>query len=167
MVAKSPNRYLEQLRVLVDHNVEFIIVGGVAAILEGAPISTFDLDIVFRRSDQNNARLAAALQQVNARYKDPAGRHITPDVGKLETIHINLLDTDLGDLDVLSQIRGDLDYRELLDRMVVYEVAGLRLQVANLETVIEAKELANREKDRAALPILRRTLEVKRAQEGL
>ncbi len=57
MVAKSPNRYLDQLRVLVGHEVEFIVVGGVAAILEGAPISTFDLDIVYRRSDENNARL--------------------------------------------------------------------------------------------------------------
>ena len=166
MGAKSPNRYLEQLKVLVDHDVEFVVVGGVAAILEGAPISTFDLDIVYRRSPENNARLADALEKVNARYRDPAGRHIVPDTLKLETININLLDTDLGDLDVLSQIRGDLGYEELRDRIVVYEVAGSRLQVANLETVIESKELANRDKDRATLPILRRTLEVKKAQEG-
>ncbi len=46
--------------------------------------------------------------------------------------------------------------------MVEYEVADLRLKVANLETVIESKELA----DRATLPILRRTLEVKAAQES-
>lgn len=166
MAAKSANRYLEQLRVLVGCGVEFIVVGGVAAILEGAPISTFDLDIVFRRSDENNERLAAALRQVNARYRDPAGRHIVPDAEKLATVDVNLLDTDLGDLDALVRIRGDLGYQALLDRVVEYEVADLRLKVANLETVIESKEHANRDKDHATLPLLRRTLAVKTAREG-
>ena len=152
--------------MLVDNGVDFIVVGGVAAILEGAPISTFDLDVVYRRSAGNNARLANALRLINARYKDPAGRHIVPDEMKLATININLLETDLGDLDVLVRIRGDLGYEELLQRIVEYEVAEMHLKVANLETVIESKELAGRDKDRAALPILRRTLEVKRAQES-
>jgi len=151
--------------VLSDHEVEFIVVGGVAAILEGAPISTFDLDIVFRRSPENNLRLAAALREVNALYRDPAGRHIVPDAAKLDTIKVNLLATDLGDLDVLERIRGDLGYEQLLGRIVEYEIAELRLLVANLETVIESKELANREKDRATLPILRRTLEVRKARQ--
>ena len=158
-------RFLDILTLLARHEVEFIVVGGVAAILEGAPVSTFDLDIVYRRSDENNARLAAALGEINARYEDPAGRHIVPDETHLATINVNLLKTDLGDLDVLRRIRGDLGYEELLDRMVEYEVADLRLQVADLETVIESKEFADRDKDRAALPILRRTLEVKKAQE--
>ncbi len=159
-------RFLDILTALTRNDVEFVVVGGVAAILEGAPISTFDLDVVYRRSATNNARLATALRQVNARYKDLAGRHIVPDATKLATVDVNLLVTDLGDLDVLHHIRGDLDYEELLERTVEYEVADLHLQVANLETVIESKELADRDKDRAALPILRRTLEVKRAREG-
>lgn len=50
-----------------------------------------------------------------------------------------------------------------LDRSIEYEVAGLHLKVLNLETVIETKEFANRDKDRATLPILRRTLELKRS----
>lgn len=158
-------RFLDILTLLTRHEVEFIVVGGVAAILEGAPVSTFDLDVVYRRSDENHARLAAALGEINARYEDPAGRHIVPDATKLATINVNLLKTDLGDLDVLRHIRGDLGYEELLDRTVEYEVADLRLQVADLETVIESKEFAGRGKDRAALPILRRTLEVKKARE--
>jgi hypothetical protein len=122
--------------------------------------------LFFRRNDDNNARLAAALRQVNARYRDPAGRHIVPDEAKLAAINTHLLDTDLGDLDVLFQIRGDLGYQPLLDRVVEYEVGDLRLKVANLETVIESKEPAKRDKDRAMLPLLRRTLTVKRAHEA-
>lgn len=159
-------RFLDILTVLARHDVEFVVVGGVAAILEGAPVSTFDLDVVYRRSDENNARLATALRAINARYKDLANRHIVPDVAKLATVDVNLLITDLGDLDLLHHIRGDLDYDELLARTVEYRVADLRLRVANLETVIESKELADRDKDRAMLPILRRTLEIKRAQDG-
>jgi hypothetical protein len=38
---------------LVAHDVEFIVVGGVAAVLQGAPVVTFDLDILHRRTPEN------------------------------------------------------------------------------------------------------------------
>ena len=66
-------QFLDILSILVRHEVDFIVVGGVAAILEGVPIATFDLDIVYHRGDGNNRRLAAALRELNALYKDPAG----------------------------------------------------------------------------------------------
>lgn len=157
-------RFLDILEALARHEVDFVVVGGVAAVLEGAPISTFDLDVVYHRTDENNERLAAALAELNAIYKDLAGRRIVPDTTKLATVNFHLLRTDLGPLDVLIRVGKDLTYAELLDRCVEYEVADLRLKVLDLQTVIESKEFANRDKDRAALPILRRTLELKRAQ---
>ncbi len=156
-------RFLDILRILVRHEVEFVVVGGVAAILEGAPIATFDLDVVFHRTDGNNVRLAAALRELNAFYKDPAGRRIVPDLTKLATFRHHLLRTDLGPLDVLRRIGNELTYEVLIERSFEYEVAGLRLRVLGLEAVIESKEFADREKDRAVLPILRRTLELKRS----
>ncbi len=114
-------------------------------------------------TDDNNACLAAALRELNALYKDPAGRRIVPDVAKLATINRHLLRTELGPLDVLIQVGKDLTYEVLLDRSIEYEVAGMNLKVLNLETVIESKAFADREKDRATLPILRRTLEIKRS----
>lgn len=155
-------RFLDILRLLTRHDVEFVVVGGVAAILEGAPISTFDLDIVYRRAADNNERLAEVLGELNALYKDPAGRRIAPDTTKLATINIHLLRTDLGALDVLSRIGENLSYEDLLNHCFDYEVADLNLKVLDLETNIAAKEFADREKDRAVLPILRRTLEIKR-----
>lgn len=156
-------RFLDILRVLARYDVDFVVVGGVAAILEGAPISTFDVDVVYQRTEVNNARLAAALREINALYKDPAGRRIVPDTLKLATVNRHLLRTDLGPLDVLIQIGKDLTYEQLQGRSLEYEVADLRLKVLNLETVIESKEFADRDKDRAVLPILRRTLELKRS----
>lgn len=164
MPARSPSKFLEQLRTLVRHEVDFIVVGGVAAVFEGAPIVTLDLDIVYDPSSDNLAHLAAALEELGAVYDDPAGRRIVPDATKLATIKIHLLVTDLGGLDVLRSIGSGLAYQDLLERSSEYEVAGLRLRVAQLETVIESKEFADRDKDRAVLPILRRTLELKRGE---
>lgn len=158
-------RFFDILEVLVRHEVEFIVVGGVAAILEGAPIATFDLDVVYRSTADNNSRLATALVELKALYKDPAGRRITPDELKLETLKRHLLRTKLGPLDVLKGIGDELTYEHLLGRSYEYEVADLRLQVLDLATVIETKEFADRPKDRASLPILRRTLQLKRQEQ--
>ena len=58
MVERKPVQFLELLRHLVQAEIDFIIVGGVAAVLEGAPVSTFDLDIVYSTADDNVERLA-------------------------------------------------------------------------------------------------------------
>ena len=58
---RQPPRFKEALEVLGHHHVDFIVVGGVAAVLGGAPISTFDLDIVHDRAPANVARLLSAL----------------------------------------------------------------------------------------------------------
>ena len=55
MQEESPNRFLEQLRVLIRHRVDFIVVGGVAAVFEGAPIVTLGLDIVYDPAPENNS----------------------------------------------------------------------------------------------------------------
>jgi hypothetical protein len=72
-MAASKTKFFRLLEVLVRHEVEFVIVGGVAAILEGAPIFTQDLDILHQPTDDNTERLLRALEEVHARYRDPAG----------------------------------------------------------------------------------------------
>ena len=65
-------RFDELLRILCRHEVEFLVVGGVAAILQGSPLTTDDLDVVYSSSEDNTARLAAALADLEATYLDPA-----------------------------------------------------------------------------------------------
>ena len=158
MAASSANKFLDLLRVLRRCEVDFVIVGGVAGVLAGAPLVTFDLDVVFERTPSNISRLLEALREINARYRDPLDREILPDEDKLASFRLNLLVTDLGDLDVLPTIGRDLTYRDLLERSVEYEVADLRVRAIDLPTLIEAKELADRPKDRHALLFLRETL---------
>jgi predicted nucleotidyltransferase len=158
----APLNFLEILKVLTRHRVDFILVGGVAAILEGAPISTFDLDVMIRPTSDDRNRLLEALSELNARCLDPAGRHILPDQTKLETLRLQRLVTDFGPLDVLETIGDGLKYSDLAGETEVYEVGGLALRALRLEAIILSKEQAGREKDLAALPILRRTLQLKR-----
>ena len=87
--------------MLAGHGVDFIVVGGVAAVLGGAPISTFDLDIVHAR-DPDLVRLVAALGDLDARYRDPAGRVLRADAAGLAGNGHHLLMTRCGPVDVLA-----------------------------------------------------------------
>ena len=156
-------KFLNILQVLDRHGVDFILVGGVAAILEGAPVSTLDLDVVVLPTEENRERLLSALVELEARYFDPAGRHIVPDLPKLETMRLHRLVTKYGPLDVLKTIGHGLGYADLSGETEVYEVAGLSVRTLRLEMVIRSKEEANRDKDRAVLPILRQTLQMKKS----
>lgn len=159
----SAPRFLDILRVLAAHEVEFLVVGGVAAILEGAPVATLDLDIMHERGEANRARLLPALQELHALYFDPAKRTIFPDALKLETLQLHRLVTDAGPLDILTEIAPGSTYEDLASETVVYEIEGLRVRVLTLAAVVRSKEHADRDKDRAVLPVLRRTLALKQS----
>lgn len=149
---------IEILRRLLRHEIDFVIVGGIAGSLAGSPVTTLDLDLVYRIDEDNVRRLAAALAEMNAIYKDPAGRRIEPDADRLARYQVNLLRTSLGDLDLLQSIGNDLRYDKLVLRTVAYELDGLHVRAIDLPTLIEAKTIANRPKDLYALPYLRRLL---------
>jgi len=155
--------FLLILRTLSKHDVEFIIVGGVCGVLHGAPISTFDLDLVHSRSPDNVERLLNALEDLDTRYRDPAGRVIRPTKGNLSSTGHQLLVTIGGPLDLLGEIGRHRGYIELLPNTVTMEVCrGLRVRVLTLDALIREKEETAREKDKAVLAILRNTLEQKR-----
>jgi len=153
------------LEVLTQQGVNFIVVGGVAAIVEGAPVTTLDLDIVIEHEAENVGNILRALRSIHAHYRDLTGRHITPTHQRLTTNLTNLMQTDLGPIDVMVEIGDGERYAELLPHALVRDVAGIKVQVLRLEKVIETKEAADRDKDRAVLPVLRRTLELKRRQQ--
>ena len=157
MLGPAP-RFRDALEVLARHRVEFVVVGGVAAVLGGAPISTFDLDIVHARGPDNLARLLAALGDLDARYRDPGGRILRPEATALGGDGQHLLMTRCGPLDVLGRIGAGQGYDELVADAVVRSIGELAVHVLGLAALIRTKEQAGRDKDRAVLAILRRTL---------
>ena len=153
--------FLSALRALSEGGVRFIVVGGVAAVLNGAPVTTFDLDIVPDRQEENVARLCLVLEGLGAVYR--LQRHVRPDAGHLSSPgHHNLM-TSCGPLDVLGTIGAGLAYNDLLPHTEEMDLgSGLRAHVLSLERIIALKEELGNEKDRAVLPVLRRTLEKQR-----
>ena len=140
--------------------MDFIVVGGVAAVLHGAPINTFDLDIVHARNPANVRRLLTALATLDAHAR---GRPtLRPDATHLASPGHQLLLTRFGPLDVLGSVGAKRSYEDLVPFTVAMPVApALTVRVLRLDWLIRLKEETGGEKDRAVLPILRRTLEEK------
>jgi hypothetical protein len=156
------NDFKSALKVLCEAGLEFIVVGGLAAVLNGAPINTFDLDIVPARDPENVAKLLGVLENIDAIYRMQPERRLRPNTSHLSSPGHNNLTTSLGPLDVLGTIGRNLGYDELLPHSVELAVGGgVQVRVLNLAKIIALKEELAGEKDIAVLPILRRTLEQK------
>ena len=72
--------FLTILRVLVKGKVDFIVVGGVCAVFQGAPVHTFDLDILRSRTEPNLRRLLTKLQELGAYYRERKDRKLRPQL---------------------------------------------------------------------------------------
>ena len=146
------------LKTLASADVEFIIVGGVCAVLHGAPVSTFDLDLVYSRTSDNLDRLATVLEKLAAFYREKP--MISPRASRLNGPGHHLLMTKFGPLDLLGSVVGGLGYWELLKETEEVELGGkIRVRILNLPALIRLKEQLGRDRDKAVLPILRKTLE--------
>jgi hypothetical protein len=158
--------FLSALREMHEGGVEFIVVGGLAAVLNGAPINTFDLDIVHSRTPENVSRLLGVLEALDAIYRMQPSRRLRPNASHLSSPgHHNLL-TTCGPLDVLGTIGSALGYEDLLPHSIEMETGGARVLVLDLQTLVALKDELGGEKDLVVLPVLRRTLELKRRKDG-
>jgi len=149
------------------HRVAYVLVGGVASQLHGAPIPrTRDADVVPARDAKNLDRLAAALRELDARLwvgpQEPDGVEMVFDRSTLAAVDgfLNLV-TAYGPVDLTFRPDGTDGYTDLAVNAIVVRLLGTDVSVASLDDVIRSKEAAGRDKDIAALPILirhRRTL---------
>ncbi len=153
--------FLEILRILSRHKVDFIVVDGICGVLHGAPVTTFDLDLVHSRSQDNLNRLISALEELDAYYRGRGDQRLKPGLSHLSSPGHQLLMTTFGPLDLLGAIGIGHSYDDLMKHTVVLEVGGLQVQVLDLETLIEVKKETISDKDKAVIPILERTLQEK------
>lgn len=156
------------LEALAEDEVEYVLIGGTAAILGGATHLTFDLDITPARDRANLDRLAAALRRLRARLVDVpehVAAHFQLDGATLGGGSLWNFSTDKGRLDVVLEPAGTGGYRDLRRNAKPTTIRGLTVTVAALEDVIRSKEAAGRDRDRAVLPDLRRALELSRERQ--
>jgi hypothetical protein len=148
---------------LARNQVEFVIVGGISAVLNGVPIVTVDLDVCYRRTTENLRRLVAALAELHPRPRGfPAELPFSFDERTL------LLGTNftfsIGDeeLDLLGEMSAIGGYEQIIGQSEEMEVAGHRVKVLSLAQLIATKEAAGRPKDKAVLPLIKATLDTQR-----
>jgi hypothetical protein len=151
------------ISALSKANVEFVVVGGLSAVLQGVPIVTQDLDICYRRTSENMSRLAAALVPFHPRL-----RGLSPDVPNIfdaRSLHLGMnftLEIDDESLDVLGQMSAIGGYDEIVDRAEQMELAGHKIKILSLADLIATKRAAGRAKDLAVMPLLEATLQLRR-----
>lgn len=146
--------------------IEYIIVGGLAAVAQGAPITTFDLDIVHRQSDENARKLFAFLKSVDACLRRPDDKIVEPKAEDLKARGHLLLRTKYGPLDVLAFIEKGKAFEELVTKSSEIDFHGYKVSVLNLETIVELKRGSQDPRDRQRLPIYEETLKLIRDKNG-
>ena len=122
----TPTRSFEVIQLLFRHDVEFIVVGMTAGVLQGAPAVTFDLDLLYDRTEANIARLLQALDALDAVFRGDS-RRLRPSVSHLRSAGHKLLMTRLGVVDLLGSL-DERPYADILAKTVVLDVDGMRIR---------------------------------------
>ena len=147
--------------MLARHEVSYILIGALAARLQGFPRLTADADISPATDPENLARLAAALRELDARVFTegvPEGLAFDCSAGSLANAGMWNLVTTAGRIDVVFQPAGTKGYDDLGRSAVRFEAFGTTLEAASLEDIIRSKEAADRPQDRQDVAIMREML---------
>lgn len=143
----DPRRIFE---VLGRHGVDYVVIGGLAAIAHGHTRNTRDVDLMAGSDPANVVRLAAAFRELGARMSGVDAHLLGIDVYDPATLANGAnftLETDAGGLDYLTDVPGAAPYPELLERALVVDLEGLRIPVAGLDDLIRMKQASGRPKD--------------------
>lgn len=155
------------LGMLAHAGVDFVVVGGVAIVVQASPRFTRDLDICYATDKTNLERLGQLLVSLEARLRDiDEDLPFVPDARTLRQAQILTLATREGDLDLLADPPGSPGYAALRRRADTIDLEGASVRVASLEDLISMKRAAGRPQDLIdveALEVARSRLRGKRA----
>ena len=140
-------------KLLARHRLEAVLIGNAAAALQGSPVTTLDLDFMFRKTPGNLRKLR--------RLADDLGAVVMHPFYPASELYRISRDSDGLQFDFMAKVDGVRSFESLRSRAATVRFGRHALMVASLEDVIRSKKAANRPQDRAVLPVLRRTLREK------
>jgi predicted nucleotidyltransferase len=151
---------------LVDNEVAFVIIGGVAITHYGSAYVTQDFDFCYLRSAENIRRIVKAMSRFNPRLRNfPTDLPFIFDKATLQNGTNFTFDTDIGDIDLLGEVAGVGTYPEVEKTSVEIEMFGRPVKIISLEGLIDAKRAAGRVKDLLVLPELEALLELQNEEK--
>jgi predicted nucleotidyltransferase len=145
-------------RRLREVGLEAVLIGNAAAALQGAPVTTIDLDFLFRKTARNLAKLKAVAHALGATVLRPY--YPVSDLYRLAR------DEDGLQVDFMGTIHGVRSFEGVRDRATVVEIDGIAIRVATLEDIIRSKKAARRPRDLAVIDVLEKALEASRAAQA-
>ena len=150
-----PAEFTRILTILVEHDVEFVVVGGIGAILRGVPRPPLDVDVAPEQSDENLLRMTRALVALEAEVMGAGKVRNFPIGDWLRASRFWNFTTTLGRFDVLLSVDGVDGYDTLArDATSVPLSQEVSVMVASVDHLIAMKEAAGRDKDQLVLPSL-------------
>ncbi len=141
-------------KVIQKHGLEVVMIGNSAAALQGAPVTTIDIDFLFRKTPAN-------IKKLKAIAKDLGGVLLKPYYPSSDLFRL-MRDEDTLQLDFMATIHGVRSFEGLHSRARQVDLGGYSLLVADLADIIKSKRAAGRAKDRAVLEILEKALDEKK-----
>jgi predicted nucleotidyltransferase len=146
-------------KLLRRHNLDAILIGNAAAALQGAPVTTVDIDFLFRATPASLKKLKALARSLDA--------YILRPYYPVSGLYRIARDEDGLQLDFMTVIDGIRSFEGLRKRAKTIRIDGTELNVAALSDIIKSKRAAGRARDLAVLDVLEKTLgEESRLQEG-
>ena len=140
------------VRLLGRHGVRYVLIGGLAAVTQGASLVTQDVDVCHARDAENVTRLADALREVHAKLRGAdQGLPFRLDARTLAKGDAFTFTTDLGAIDLLATPAGTEGYEDLARTADAFDLFGQRVLVASLDDLIRMKRAAGRAKDLLAV----------------
>ena len=155
------------LERLVRNDVEFVIVGGFAALAHGVSLMTEDIDICCPFAEGNLRKLEQAVADLHPMHRMTPNRlpfQLTPDL--LPTLKNIDLRTDLGVLDCLGNVKGLGDYPDVRDASISLELPIGTCLLLGIEGLIKAKEAMDRPRDRQTVLQLKAIQERTKPSDG-
>jgi len=154
------------LKALHREGVRFVIIGGVAAVLQGSAYVTADVDLCYSRKKENLDKLAKAIAPFHPSLRGaPPNLPFRLDVDALRSGLNFTLATGIGDLDILGEVTGLGNYEEVFAFSEEMDIFGIPCRVLTLEGLIKAKEACGRAKDLRLLPELKALQEIRKSRK--
>lgn len=164
MAVFNPERILT---VLVSYEVEYVLIGALAARLQGFPRMTADADITPSTDPENVEKLAAALREMDARIfteNTPKGLSFDCSTEALRQVEMWNLVTSAGRVDIVFKPAGTTGYEDLKESAIQFQVYGIDLWVADLKDILRSKKASDRPQDRQDIIILNEILRRNRSE---
>ena len=145
------------LERLLVYNIDFVLIGGFAALVHGSTMVTQDIDICAAITEEEVAKLREALKDLHPKHRmNPNAKHsfleYPADIRGVNNIY---LETDLGVLDIISQTQPAGSFAEIKSRSFEVPLYGRKCRIISIDDLIKVKEMMNRPKDQQVVKELK------------